>query len=168
MVGKPLRNRPQGFTLFELMLTVVVVGVLVVALWPVYASDGPRAASSRCLSDTKQSLLAFNIYANDNNDRMPLAAQWGDVIQAYARNEEILKDVEGIPNGTFGRAYRKSASGLLTTSIKKPEGFLLLFDSTLLARNAVSRPETLPHPGRHEGKDTVGYLDGHARAVTMP
>ena len=99
---------------------------------------------------------------------MPLAAQWGDVIQAYARNEEILKDVEGVPNGTFGRAYRKSASGLLTTSIKKPEGFLLLFDSTLLARNAVSGPETLPHPGRHEGKDTVGYLDGHARAVTMP
>ncbi len=168
MANLQRRSGYSGFTLIELIVSILIVAVIAAILWPVSSGCGGPAPSSRCVSFTKQCLLASLMYADDYDDRLPLVVRWGDILQPYAKSEEMLKDVEGIPKGTYGRAFRKSASGIAAKSVKSPQGYVLIFDSTLLSRNAASELGTLPHPGRHHGKDIVGYLDGHSKALPMP
>ena len=43
----------------------------------------------------------------------------------------------------------------------------MVYESVKLVRNASDRFESLPNPGRHEGRSNVAYADGHAKARTM-
>ena len=70
---RQLRNirTSRGFTLLELLVVVVVIGVLASLLLPALAKARSRAQGIMCLNNTKQLNLAWVLYADDNNGRLP-------------------------------------------------------------------------------------------------
>ena len=91
-----------------------------------------------------------------------------DAIYPYHKNEWIercptfVKDKE-VPKNLYGYAMNQAMSGAKPPP--NPDTVPLIFESVNLARNASGTLDSLPNPGRHDGKNSIGYADGHAKAV---
>ena len=60
-----------GFTLVELVVVIATVAVLVAVLLPALAGTRPNAQAFQCLENQRQLILAWQMYAQDNNDILP-------------------------------------------------------------------------------------------------
>jgi prepilin-type N-terminal cleavage/methylation domain-containing protein/prepilin-type processing-associated H-X9-DG protein len=60
-----------GFTLIELLVVIAIIAILAAILLPVLASARERARSLICLNNTHQLTLAWQLYADDHNGRLP-------------------------------------------------------------------------------------------------
>lgn len=67
-----MKNKPSfGFTLIELLTVIAIIGILAAILIPVVATVRESAKRSACASNIRQIALALNVYAAENNDRLP-------------------------------------------------------------------------------------------------
>lgn len=67
-----LRRRMLGaFTLLELLVVVAVVGILASLLLPALSGARSRGLGIQCLSNTRQLTLAWLMYADDHQGRLP-------------------------------------------------------------------------------------------------
>lgn len=63
----------QAFTLIELLVVIAVIAVLMSILMPALARAREQGKRASCMSNTKQLLLAWNMYADDNDERIVFA-----------------------------------------------------------------------------------------------
>jgi len=155
---------------WKMLLGFGVAVVIAAILFPIFAQakmgSGDRG---RCLNRVRTVIRDLKLYADDNDDALPAASEWMDkIVNLDPFIDPNLHDRSTLPAADYGYAYRDKASGITESSIATPKIFALVFDSTMLQRNAHSEPTTLPKPGRHYGRNTIGFLDGHTKGLPMP
>jgi prepilin-type N-terminal cleavage/methylation domain-containing protein/prepilin-type processing-associated H-X9-DG protein len=91
--GQETKKR-QGFTLIELLVVIAIIAVLAALVLPAMAKAKAQARRIQCLKEMQQWALAFQMYADDNNDWIPREgyAQSGDVVLNSWAEVQAVKD----------------------------------------------------------------------------
>jgi len=94
-------RRRNAFTLIELLVVIAIIAILAAILFPVFAQAREKARAISCLSNTKQLLLAFKMYAQDYDERYPFGRNdnwnpgehytWRWAVQPYIKNLGVLR-----------------------------------------------------------------------------
>ena len=102
-----LLKKQEGFTLLELLIVIVIIGILAVLIVPNLASGPQRARDSQRKSDLRNVKTALETYYNDNNGYPggTYATLGADLTPDY------IKTVPTDPKSNADYVYTPSPSG---------------------------------------------------------
>src|SRR5687768_2172604 len=112
-----LNNRPVtrgvrgGFTLIEFLVVIAIIAILSGMLLPALAKAKTKAQGIMCMSNNKQMMLAWRLYAEENDDKVVegYGSRFGyvgtsslDFSGANASNWDITRDIQKSPLWRYG------------------------------------------------------------------
>lgn len=126
-VPKSSNQRRVAFTLMELLIVVAIIGILSALLLPVVGAMTKRAALAKSSSNLHQIGVAFQMYAGDNDGRIPatenkdpnyiVGPEWGDsnpwwsqLLSRYVGGKDFPRRWE-IPDEPFTDPYYRLLVG---------------------------------------------------------
>jgi prepilin-type N-terminal cleavage/methylation domain-containing protein len=106
------KNLNRGFTLIELLVVIAIIAILASLLLPALARAKDHAVRLTCINNLKQQILAINIYAGDNKDRIPNGASgaWAWDMDAWLANIMIA-------NGTTPQTWYDAGTSPTFTKV---------------------------------------------------
>lgn len=110
-IRKAMDEKEQGFTLVELLVVVIIIGILAAIAIPAFLRQRENAWGAQVQSDMKNAITAAESYAVENNgsyDGLP-----ADVIS------------DGVPNAVWGDAGVTGTDGVTITSTESDTSFTL-------------------------------------------
>lgn len=158
----------QGLAIGGIALSgvaLVMLPIFAAILFPVFARARGAARSQVCLNHMKQIGTSMRMYANDYDNKFPVAANWSDAVRPY--NTRALEGdrayvCPGATNQQCGFAVNSAAAGQPLQVF--PSGrTLLLFESDRGWNGSGGREAMITQP-RH-GFFTTVCIDGHAIKV---
>ena len=117
----------QGFTFIELLVVLAVLALLAVTLLPALANTQPDSRAFQCLNNQRQIMLAWRMYAEDNNDILPPNDYPYTTTYFTAGNKHQLANwVVGTmiqPLDSFNSAELTDPNSLLSAYVKTPASY---------------------------------------------
>lgn len=113
MINRKLLNKHQGFTIVELLVVIVVIGILAALTIVSYTGIAQRAAAATLKADLKNASTKLEVYKTENNGDYPansddLPKSSGTTYQYIASNGTYCLAATSTQGGT----YRISSNGL--------------------------------------------------------
>lgn len=130
--------RRTGFTLIELLVVIAIIAILAAILFPVFARAREKARQSSCQSNEKQIGLAVHMYAQDYDERMPLAANltggvappvyvFSDLLNPYIKNDQIWQCPSRPGSVNLAALGKANVSYMVDVGTQMPSGSFRLF-----------------------------------------
>ena len=106
-IHRSRRNR-KGFTLIELLVVIAIIAILAAILFPVFAQARAQARKINAVSMVKQVGLAWIMYAQDYDEKLPPVGiyqlsiySWPNLTAPYIKNADIYADPAAPYKNTF-------------------------------------------------------------------
>ena len=152
--------RSSSFPLWgKIMLGCGAVGFLLLVLIALVASTAIRRnlgviQTGICMRNVNAISQGLKMYSQDYDDTLPPATVWMDSTRRYLHADVDFRCpvLHKTDPSAFGYALNPAAAGKKRSRIAQPENTPLVYDSTVLTRNAVAGPDTMPKEGRHQGR----------------
>lgn len=170
--GKNKISRPAiricKFTLLELLVTLSVISVLALLLFPGIQKAREKARQTSCQSNLRQIGFAVHLYASDYNDRLPVCGRLTedanfpglpDLLEVYLDNDKVFH----CPGDT-------GSSGLFAVYGTSYEwntfynGTRIGPDGVRIMGFTVTSPIVMDGDDFHSGEYNYLYLDGRVSA----
>lgn len=90
--------KSHAFTLVELLVVIAIIGILGALLLPAIGAAKSQAKRVPCLSNLKQINIAVRLYAEDNQDTLPSAAN--------TSSEDLFVEATSVSTNSFPFSYK--------------------------------------------------------------
>ncbi len=87
-----MKKKANGFTLIELLVVIAIVALLVSIVLPALSRGLGTAKSVVCLSNLKQLVSGFHLYAEDNDGKLPgeeIEMMWEELLHPYLNERRV-------------------------------------------------------------------------------
>jgi len=135
-------------------------------LLPALAKAKSKATAIRCMNNLRQLGLAARLYADENNERLPSAANWCDGLQKYVETGKAFQCPLGNQGQRCHFGFNAQLSGVDRSKIEFPVQTVLFFETDGGWNVSGGREMLLTQP-RHLRTVALGFVDGHVELLNL-
>ena len=136
------------------------IGLQAAIMYPMLMRSRENARKAVCLSNMKNLALAAEMFAADNEGRLPDADHWVEQLMQYIENEEVLRCPADASQARSSYGMNHALSGKPLSQIEGSESVVLFYETAHPGDNPSGGPEDVVSP-RHIGGNVYAFADAH-------